>query len=340
MKRILLFTSILGILALNSTLSFPESSMDKNISQKDMQVFDKAREKLRNKVGLIEAIIEQYPDNPEIHQGAAELYLSMGIFEEDKTIEEYQKVIELNPEDLQSHLGMALTYWYRYKYKRGNDSSLFVEALKAGEKVDPNNAFYNYGRAYVYLTQKSESKGIREIENALKKKSLKQYWKSRVKSKIKVLGEMGFTSTEMKVNALYGAGSTDEMFIDIVHYLKNLGEEKESKGAINEAAQIYRIMVKMAKQIRSDAWLLTSLNVSNHCADIGYEGLLRYYKRLGMEKELYKVEQKIGALKDREKKEEAAAEHGLLLLSTLKSDALDRFLDQIVENGEIKALGL
>ncbi len=339
MKRALLFIWMLGILLLNSSLSVSEDNIDEDIVYK-------AQRKLESNVGLIQTVLEKYPDDAEIHRGAAELYNGIGlIVKKDPAIYEYRKAIELNPKDITYYTGLGMALWYKYKhdytYEKTDDPSELIEALEVGEEKEPNNAFYDYMWASVYLMQGKEKEGIKKIEDALNKKYLKQHWQPRIKSKIKILEEMGcFTSTEIKINVPYGAGGTDEMLGKIISHLKKLGEGKESQGAWEGAAEIYKTMVKMAGQVRSDAWLLGTSHMSNYYAKTAYNGLLRCYKKLGMENEQYPIEQELKTLEDVMNKESAACDKGALLLSTLKGDELDKLLDEIIEKGEIKASGL
>ena len=72
-----------------------------------------------------------------------------------------------------------------------------LSMLNEGQSIDPDNAFYNYLKAYLYLKLGEKNRVVMEIEEAVAKKYLNFYSIEKNKAMSRVLQEVGFPQPYM-----------------------------------------------------------------------------------------------------------------------------------------------
>jgi len=125
--------------------------------------------------------------------------------------------------------------------------------LKNGEQKDPENALYNYLKAHIYFELGEENKAIQEIENAVVKKHINNYVVEEHKATARVLREVGFPENQLSFIVKRITLFADAFRATVWERgLVPLAENYEAQGAFEDAGKIYKLTLRIAKQIREE----------------------------------------------------------------------------------------
>ena len=92
-----------------------------------------------------EKVIEINPNNIEVHNNLGLAYYNQGKY--SQAVTEFEKVIRINPNNIEAHNGLGLVCYSQGKYQQAE-----VEFEKV-IKLDPNNAIAHHNLGLVYKEQ-------------------------------------------------------------------------------------------------------------------------------------------------------------------------------------------
>jgi tetratricopeptide (TPR) repeat protein len=122
--------------------------------------------------------------------------------------------------------------------------------LNKGERVDPENALYNYLIALLYFELGENGNAVKQIEEGLTKKYLNNYGIESHKARARVLREAdfpqphrSFIENECPVSA-YGH--------IVGQKIDNLAKSYKEQGNLEDAEKMYDLMIKIADQARKE----------------------------------------------------------------------------------------
>ncbi len=128
-----------------------------------------------------------------------------------------------------------------------------LAGINNAQNRDPNNAYYNYLKAHLYLTLNEKEKALKEIEEGVLKEYFSSFQEELARAKDKVLQETGLEKNLR--DFICGSRSPFEYVIYSGIWkkgLSDLGKEYEARGEIDKAAMIYRLTIEMVKQVHKD----------------------------------------------------------------------------------------
>ncbi len=128
-----------------------------------------------------------------------------------------------------------------------------LAGINNAQNKDPDNAYYNYLKAHLYLVLDEKDKALKEIEDAVAKKYFSSFPEELAKAKDKVLLEAGLAKDHR--DFIFGIRSPFEDFVGTAIWrrgLSNLGKEYEARGENDKAAKTYRLTIEMAKQVQKE----------------------------------------------------------------------------------------
>lgn len=137
--------------------------------------------------------------------------------------------------------------------KLDEEFSTVLVQINDAQNKDSENAFYNYLKAALFFEIGDKDKAVKEIEEGILNKYSNSYQGELAIAMNKVLREAGMPQNLL--DFLLGVRSPFEDFVtQTIWYggLSNLGKEYEVNGNIKDAEYIYKLTIKMAKQIQKE----------------------------------------------------------------------------------------
>ena len=127
---------------------------------------------------------------------------------------------------------------------------VILAELNKGERVDPENALYNYLIALLYFELGENEKAVKQIEEGLTKKYLNNYGIESHKARARVLREAdfpdphrSFIENECPVSA-YGH--------IVGQKIDDLAKSYKEQGNLEDAEKMYDLMIRVAAQAREE----------------------------------------------------------------------------------------
>lgn len=118
---------------------------------------EQAAQSLQERLSYLESKAKENPGDTVLLMELAKTYLFSG--ETEKSIETYEKVLEIDPRNAQARIEIATAYYYSSNYDQA------VEHLQELLKADPNNKNAHYLYGIVLATGKKDYEaGIKEME--------------------------------------------------------------------------------------------------------------------------------------------------------------------------------
>lgn len=360
-------------------------------------IIKSANEKLVLKVEKINEVLNKYPQDSQLHLGAAELYRIVGGIPNNPhagSLKLYEAALRLDPQDLAARAAWMRSVfgWHVQKleqYYRDlkeaddieqgkervplSDNSLqrqlnkdmqapesrrigaknvreeaarlksemrktawFLNETKSAQKMDPDNALYNYLMASIYFKEGQKEKAVKEIEKGVRKGRLSTYTKERVIARARILEEIDFPWPE---RALFL--TTCSPFVGyggIFRDLLKIGKNYEKGDEFKKAKQIYGMIGDIGEQSEQDSFFIMERIRSLDVKQMGDRALKRLYQTTKLEGDREKISSELKGL-DSEKEE---------LFNLLKrypryddiskAKELKALTKQIIEKGDLETL--
>jgi len=160
-----------------------------------------------------------------------------------------------------------------------------VDVLKEGLSADPDNAFYNYILAGVYLGMKKEAEATAEIAAGNKKSAYRDYGKERMEGLAKVLDTpLPYTTAVMTMSSpqVSALGNHSRVVLDSAWSWFRVGRRREVFDALGEWRKACERLRNEARSFRD---VVTVVNAAFSLMAAEAE----FYKRDGKEREAWEV---------------------------------------------------
>ena len=297
-KRYMKVSGQVGLLVLLACFIFWASTSEKFF--KDQQDVSKAGQesisKLKENLQEIERISSENPNDPEVLRGAADLFRMLGYKYMDRAVIEYRKALVLNPRAEHLHTGIIGVHVSNYDGKDNEEDkestlNVLMKDARRAEELWPENALYNYAKAYVFLEQGKEEEAKGEIQKALDKPYMRQYRESMNNAKDKVLTLLGFPlRLKVSINPSFDAGSFMPMR-SCAEYLNTLAEDFLKERKFKDAVELYNGSIKIFTHLDEDASVLHAV-YQKDMYDI-YEKIHKCYEKQGLQEEARSILQEM-----------------------------------------------
>lgn len=137
--------------------------------------------------------------------------------------------------------------------KLGEELRGAVETVDRAERADPNNALYNYLRAYAYFLLGQDESAMAEVRKGVQKARLNTYFTERRSAVLTILRQGGFSDEfSTRIADVYtpiGDFINREL---LKPHLRPLSEQAAKQRNIPQVAEISQMILSMAKQIREE----------------------------------------------------------------------------------------
>jgi len=369
-------------------------------------IIDSAMKKLIIEHEKIKEICNNYPEDVQIHLGAAELWRELAHFMSLPTgfipiKDRYRQVLELNNRNLPAY-SVLITKLYQsyilkwemlleelkrkeeyakeynlkeislhpdrsdlYEYLKSDtekeviikdfqqakcilenkleeEALSILEEIEKAQKVDKDNSLYNYFKASLYYTLRSDQKAFEEVKKGLQKEYFSVYAKERAQARALVLEKMNFPWPERAVFILsysaLGAGAIKKVHKNLIR----IGKRYESTGELMEAERLYTIIVNIGKQLEENSFFLGEARQGLKIQKLGYQSLEKLYKKMEKEEKREKILKNIQTIMGKEAYYFELVEHYFQFhkkrLSPKELLQLKKLVNQILEKGEIETL--
>jgi tetratricopeptide (TPR) repeat protein len=122
--------------------------------------------------------------------------------------------------------------------------------LNIGERIDPQNALYNYLSALLYFELGDNEKAVNQIEEGLTKKYLNNYGIESSKARARVLREADFPQPHRSlIENVYPILSYGHM---VGKKMDILAKDYKERGSLKDAEKMYNLMIRVAEQAREE----------------------------------------------------------------------------------------
>jgi tetratricopeptide (TPR) repeat protein len=142
----------------------------------------------------------------------------------------------------------------RAKVRQYADNAL-NEALKAVdecEKHDPENAYYNYRKAELYFNLRQPASAVQELQAAVRKPFIQAYVEQKEKAVTRAL-ETADAPPGLFATSEYRSPATNYIYSFIWReYVDPLITKMENEGDLDQAKEIYKLAMGLAKQTREE----------------------------------------------------------------------------------------
>lgn len=128
-----------------------------------------------------------------------------------------------------------------------------IAVIENGQSKDPNNALYNYLRAYLLFNLGDTDMAVSEVETAIKKPYWNNYIVEAKNAELKVLQEVGFPEAEK--NTVRDTYSPSSIFLSGKIWRKGLeplGDFYKKEGNLDKARKMYNLAIGIAKHIKEE----------------------------------------------------------------------------------------
>jgi len=153
--------------------------------------------------------------------------------------------------------------------------------LNKGERIDPQNALYNYLRALIYFELGENEKALRQIEEGLTKKYLNNYGIEINKARARVLRESDFPQPHRSL-------IEDDCIVlayghMVAQKIDNLAKAYREQGSLKDAEKMYNLMIRIAEQAREEPVpysAQTKERISRIIENLANKGIAELYGKL------------------------------------------------------------
>lgn len=133
--------------------------------------------------------------------------------------------------------------------KLDRDLPAAISELEKAEKLEPDNATYNYRRAQLNFELGKDAEGLIDMERGTEKPYLSNYWVPITDALKRVFQEAGFPeryweSILYKYRQVGGGPSIRKVF--------ELAKQQEASQNFEKATEIYEAVIRLANQIREE----------------------------------------------------------------------------------------
>jgi tetratricopeptide (TPR) repeat protein len=112
------------------------------------------------------------PESPTAHFKLAETYVRVGAHDEvflDSAIQEYNRVIQLDPRFFRAYIGLAEAYkWLSFRRDGNHNREAAVEAIKQAIRINPNLAEAHVGLCEAYSLQSRYEEAVAACQLAIR----------------------------------------------------------------------------------------------------------------------------------------------------------------------------
>jgi tetratricopeptide (TPR) repeat protein len=127
---------------------------------------------------------------------------------------------------------------------------IVLAELSKGERIDPQNALYNYLRALLYFELGENEEAVKQIEEGLTKKYLNNYGIETNKARARVLREADFPLFHRRfIEDTCKVLAYGHM---VGQKLDNLAKDYKERGSLKDAEKMYNLMIRIAEQAREE----------------------------------------------------------------------------------------
>ncbi len=144
--------------------------------------------------------------------------------------------------------------------KLDKEATVVLKELNKAEAMHSENALYNYLKAHFYFEIGEHDKALKEVEKAIEKPSLNNYYNESSAAIERLLSEIDFP--EPHRGFITGLRIPFAVFIGDRLWKKrmaDIAEDYEKKGELKKAQKMYEIGIKMASQEEKDSGKLSHL---------------------------------------------------------------------------------
>ena len=226
----------------------------------------------------------------------------------------------------------------RKDYEKEREKRLLYafEMIEKGERIDPDNAIYNYLRANLYFDLNKTNEALEEIRKGIKKKYLTKYAKELIRARAKVLKMIDFPWSERSFYLLLWYDICGGLVFELwKKYLNPLAKEYEDKKEFEKAEEIYKTVIEIARQYKEDAFFLNQEKECLKLEKICYQALEKLYEKTNEKEKLEEVKKEIQRLDNRKKHIE---ELFLFWCKISTEIPWPQLTEMIVEKGHIKVI--
>lgn len=209
-----------------------------------------------------------------------------------------------------------------------------LAALNEGQSIDPDNALYNYLKAHLYFELDEKDKAIKEIEKAVAKKHVNNYFKETRSAAARVLLEINFPEYQREFIL-----DRHIVFADFLHSkiwkegLAKLAKDYEAEGNLKNAKKIDELIINMAKQIREEPLPYSSYfnqSVSQNLEGRANRHIQQLHEKMATQLQQPALEQPVV--------EEPVIEQPVVEEPVIDVEELINWLDKLWLDGELKEI--
>lgn len=252
---------------------------------------------VRVKKEVLRKIVEQNPDDWQLHQALAELSYTSPRWpsairrpaKREEAIAEYKKAISLNPNSAQLHLNLGAAYLAGLKFMREEDwSGHKPESYDRKDKIDPSdiegasselrkamelepdNPFPYYLLANVLFAQHKDEEALLNLKEAMEKENYDSHRRDALIAQRRLLKMAGLPSLESRQAISHRFFSSSLMKCrQVARIARWLGKEFEERGKAGKAIDAYWNLIQMGKRMREDSSDLIESLVGTAVEQIG-----------------------------------------------------------------------
>jgi tetratricopeptide (TPR) repeat protein len=173
------------------------------------------------------------------------------------------------------------------QFRRESDKKLEKELpgvlaeINKGERIDPQNALYNYLSALLYFELGENEKALKQIEEGLTKKYLNNYGIESNKARARILREADFPQPHRSLIEnecpVLAYGHMVGQKINI------LAKDYKAQGSLKDAEKMYKLMIRIAEQSREEPVpysARTKEKISQIVENLANKGIAELYGKL------------------------------------------------------------
>ncbi len=242
----------------------------------------------------IEDYLTSVKPTARAYQGIAELYLTRKIkgSEDDwykRAVDYYEKALALDTNSPSIYSGLLCVYFYKFE----DYQDRIPKTLKEAEKIDSENAVYDYLLAYYYFTTDKEKLALTQIETGSKKPYLNFYQIEGLKAAIEVAEEFDIEpiTTKVLIGDLLGPIKAYDLW-SLVEKMQDIASEREKEKRWKEARDMYNYLIRLSEQATEAADTLLAKSLNANCRIHGCSGLARYYEKVNQTEKASQMKEK------------------------------------------------
>jgi len=242
----------------------------------------------------IEDYLNSVKPTARTYQGIAELYLTREIkgSEDDwhkRAIEYYEKALALDTNSPSIYSGLLCVYFYKFE----DYQDRIPKTLREAERIDSENALYDYLLAYYYFTTDKEELALSQIEAGSKKSHINTYQTDGLKAAVGVSKQLGIDTITAKVliRELFGLVKAYDLW-PLGRKIRVIASEKEKEGRWEEARDMYNYLIEISEQLLGNSDTPTAKLWNVWSRKDGCSGLARYYEETNQTKKARDMKEK------------------------------------------------